>query len=228
MTAERKRLVTQARLARGERGAALNALAGRLAHQMRNPLAAIRAACGGLQSEITDPDHRETLTLTLREVDRMLKLVSATVQATTAQAEKPRVTDLAGEIRGLIEILNDAHGDLVTAAFPNDRTLPCAVPRTSFLVAVFSLLEYILENLCATRITARISESSERVRLVFEAIGAAAAEMSDGCGPGVAGNGSSSVGLLVTERFARDVDGHLTHVSTDDGQHTYTLDLPYI
>ena len=50
---------THATLVRQQCSAALRALAGRLAHQIRNPLAAIKAACGSLREELQDPDHQQ-------------------------------------------------------------------------------------------------------------------------------------------------------------------------
>ncbi|MCB1800163.1 MAG: hypothetical protein KDI82_00605 [Gammaproteobacteria bacterium] len=224
---DQTRAASSAKLARDERAAALRALAGRLAHQLRNPLAAVRAACSGLRSEVEDDEHRETLDLTLQEIDRMLGFVSATVQSIPARRETPQATDPALEIIDVVDIMHSTENGANQIAVGDVEHRRCLIPRDGLRVAVYSICEHflsiaevnglVIDNGCdAGRLTVRF-----RVDLgpAGEDVGTA----------GLSSNGIwvQPIGLLVAERFAREAGGRmLRNDSGGDDQLTLTLELP--
>lgn len=213
-------LSTQARLAREERSAALRALAGRLAHQIRNPLAAVRAACSSLRHELEDADQRETLDLTLREIDRMLGFVKATVQTIPDRNETPRAVDLAAETAAVVDVVQSGGITgfpirLATAGKPW-----CSAPRNGLRAAVFSLLDHFADVAEVAAVDVSVQDNGERAQLRFAVHGSA----TDGAA--APGGWSQPIGLLVAERFARDAGGLLRRSDDGGGRHTFTLDLP--
>jgi signal transduction histidine kinase len=218
----------RARLARYERDVALRALAGRLAHQIRNPLAAVRAACSGLRAEIEDADQRETLELTLTEIDRMLGFVSATLRAMPHDIETPQAVDIAIELADVIDILASGYAALPAIEFSAGTDQQCNLPRERFRVSVYSLLEDLLVNARSLqRIAVRSPQTGNgRVCIIIDVEHASANDCAFSAGIGVPVHGLQPVGILVAERFARDVGGRLTLTDNGAETQTVTLELP--
>jgi two-component system sensor histidine kinase PilS (NtrC family) len=219
-------VLLHAGLARDERHAALRGLAGRLAHQMRNPLAAVRAACHGLRSEIVDADQRETLDLMLVEIDRMLGFVDATVRNSPAADERPEAIDVTAEISDVIRIATSGFRDppeIILSGAPCDA---CVLPRNGLRVSVYSLLEDLAVIPSVTHIAVTPSYADGRAVIRFAVSGAQAGDPGLSNGMTVPVNSFQPVGLLVAERFVRDRGGRLAR-SDDGGQtQTITLELP--
>ena len=220
-------VASQANLARDERRAALRALAGRLAHQIRNPLAAIRAACSSLHEEIDDADQRETLQLTLNEIDRMLGFVQATVQTVPEQAEKPQAMALTEEIRDVVDIVSSGHaGGDTTVRFEATDEVCCILPRDRFRVSVYSLLDHLVGTAGVDHVTVRLDLTEGRILLQFEVTVSTSDTSALTTGMMSQSNWLQPVGLLVAERFARDIGGRLMRAEVGGATHTFTLDLP--
>jgi signal transduction histidine kinase len=217
----------RARLARNERDAALRAMAGRLAHQIRNPLAAVRAACSGLRAEIEEADKRETLELTITEIDRMLGFVSTTLQAVPHDTETPQAVDIASELVDVIDLLMSGYADLPTIEFVHCTDQQCKLPRERFRVSVYSLLEDLLVNSPSLqRIAVRSETGNGRVSVAIDVEHASANDCAFSAGMGVPMHGLQPVGILVAERFARDVGGRLTRTDNGAETQTFILELP--
>src|SRR5581483_1982468 len=67
----------EAEVRRGERLAALGQMALALAHEIRNPLGAIRGVAQLLAGELGDGPHREPLAVMLGEIDRVNRVMEA-------------------------------------------------------------------------------------------------------------------------------------------------------
>lgn len=219
-------LLEQARLARDERGAALRALAGRLAHQIRNPLAAVRAACSSLRSEINDPEQRETLDLTLTEIDRMLGFVSATVQASPQGEETLQAINVKIEVADVVDIILSGYGNEMAIGVSGNSAAQCMLPRDEFRISVYSLLGHLIGVPSITGIAVDIACKGETAQIRFGIDGASSNDAALSNGMVTPANALQPVGLLVAERFARDLGGRLTR--SDDGGTTqsFSLELP--
>jgi signal transduction histidine kinase len=199
----------------------LRALAGRLAHQLRNPLAAVKAACGGLHAELDDPDHLDRLELTLHEVDRMLAHVTSTVQSVDDLSEKAGPVDLLQEVQAVIAIMQLGHAIRIDPASLTQQQPPkCQLPRTKFRVALFSLFDQLSRSAGTIHISIEVESQGDRAHLniVVPSGPHDAAYTQNTVEP-------SGIGLLVAERFARDHGGKLSRMTADHSL-TLTLDFP--
>ncbi len=218
----------QARLARGRQAAALRVLAGRLAHQMRNPLAAVRAACNGLRAEIADPDHAETLRLALAEVDRMLEFVRIAVDDNRTRDEDPRTLDLAAEIAMVVELVRDSHADqatLIQQSDTGDRP-QCVLPRENLQVAIYSALTTLVCEPEVHQVQIRIAQASDQVSIEFSVHGRLPQSEDLFCGQRSSARAKSPTGLLIAERFARDYGGQMLRSDIDQDTHKIVVTLP--
>lgn len=219
-------LSVRSRLARDERGAALRAIAGRLAHQIRNPLAAVRAACSSLHADIEDPEQRETLELTLKEIDRMLTFVSATVQTTPINLEKPQAINIRTELANVVDIVRSGYADQPTIELHGDKSIDCLLPRDEFRLSVYSLLEHLIGATSLTGIAVHAGTADGKALIRFDVRGASSNDVALTNGMVAAQNGLQPVGLLVAERFARDLGGRLMRSDDGDNTQTFSLELP--
>lgn len=217
-----------AALVRQERAAALRALAGQLAHQMRNPLAAIQAACGSLRAEVQDADHLQRLDLTLQEVDRMLKLVTATVQAVAETPEQPQQFDAVGELRDVIRTISTNQPDERPIILEGDAEIVCRLSRNAFRVTLYSLLDHLADTFKPRPTVVDVRHGQGRVRIFIQARGAPAAGYAEAYAPSTTDQtgAAAAIGLLVAERFARDHGGRLSRASSTAASPELTLDLP--
>jgi len=217
-------LPVHARLARDERRAALRALAGRLAHQLRNPLAAVRAACRSVREETDDPDQRETLDLTLTEIERMLSFVHATVQRAPGSAEAPQAVDVVAEVADVIEIVESGHANPLDIVLSGDGHVACNLPRNSLRVSVYSVLEDLIGSGSTTEIGVHVgcADGQTVIRFALRGVSTGDPALSNGMIAPV--SGFQPVGLLVAERFARDLGGRLSRSDDGDTQ-TVALEL---
>ena len=211
-------------LASEARDAALRTLAGQLTHQMRNPLAAIQAACTSLREEIQDPDHQERLDLMLQEVTHMLDQISADVQAVAKPEERSHELDAAGEILSVVDILRVANPEAPEMEVQSQSEATCVAPRMAFRVAVYGLLEHLITEPSANLVTINVKRGNNHLQIRFTV----ATEAGD---HGVAFEPLSSVdrlGLQIAERFARDTNGRLKRWMPENGSQVITLDLPCV
>jgi len=213
-------------LAREERSAALRALAGRLAHQIRNPLAAVRAACNSLRDEVEQADQRETLDLALVEIDRMLGFVSSTVQSLPYQRESPAGVQIDREIRDVVALIESTQNSAVEIALGDQAEDVCRLPREGFRVAIYSLLDHLvdIDDLRRVALDSHLDDGLLRVR--FEIDGEADGNALVTTGLTVPGGWMHPVGFLVAERFARDHGGRLRRQDIDANRLTLCLEFP--
>lgn len=220
----------QAQLAHDERNAALLALAGRLAHQVRNPLAAVRAACSGLCEEIEDPEQLETLDLILQEIDRMLGHVRSTVQSIPVPPDSAREVDVWAELLEVVEMARAGRLQGLKLELGNGPSLPTRLPRDRLRVALFSLIDHLAEVAGATGIRIDAECAEDRLLVSFCVSAPANDDLSAAAAPSQLQRAATGwvqpVGLLVAERFARDMGGRLQQASNSDAELTLTLDLP--
>lgn len=224
--ADQTRAASSAKLARDERDAALRALSGRLAHQMRNPLAAVRAACSGLRSELDDAEQRETLDLTLQEIDKMLGFVTATVHSIPGQNEQPQPIDVSLELADVIHIMCSSQNGADKIAIGETEKLRCLMPRDGFRVAVYGICEHFLSLPGIESLVVDSLVESDRLSLRFTIALGQASKTVRTVGSSHDGLWVQPMGLLVAERFARDFGGRMLRMENSDDELILTLELP--
>ena len=224
----RTELCAHAVLARQHRSATLRAMAGRLAHQIRNPLAAIQAVCSSLRTELQELDQQQRIDLTLQEIDRLLQYVTATVQSVAEKPEKPLKFDAVKDLLDVIHIIQNSSPHLPKITLIGDQMLTCRLPRNAYRVAVYSLLDQIVTSFKPQSANVEVAHSDGRALIQFTAFGEPDNEHSNTHPQLMIDQASSldAIDLLVAERFARDIGGRLACSVTAEASQVFTLDLP--
>lgn len=217
-----------AELYRRERRAALRALAGRLAHDLRNPLAAVRAACSGLEEDIDDEDHKHRLNLCLKEIDRALALVTGTVTSVLEPPEGAVPVTIGEAVDAAVQALAPFRPQVLTVPVSIPADASCLLPATGMQAAVYDLLDYLLDEHRADQVAIELKQQEGRILVQFLAPPMPPNEeaMQTKQSFNTTTGQGTAVNLLVADRFARDCGGRLSCAVLDDGRHSITLDLP--
>jgi PAS domain S-box-containing protein len=163
-------------LNRAERLSTLGKVAAGLAHEIRNPLGAIRSAIDLLRTDDADPDSDRLRSVLLREVDRINALV--TQMLTLARPQAPEKTRLG--VRGLVDdVLALAREDRQ----PGSKRIEVDVPEGLEALADAAQIRQVLWNLLRNAFQATPHEGLVRVRAA--ALEGGVEIRVDDAGPGV-------------------------------------------
>jgi two-component system NtrC family sensor kinase len=225
-------LVAQrADLARAERLAAVGEVAASLAHEIRNPLAAIRAACRSLHGDLTEADHVERLGMVVEEVDRLIALVNRELSQARQQPETAGpvdVGDLLGELAGLLEYQVP---DNVSLNVDAPDGLVCTLPPNGLRQVVLNLVRNAQQALDghAGRIDLGAARSADGIRLTVrdDGPGFPADLLAQGLRPFATTRADGTgLGLAMVRRYAHDLGGKAQFVNRPEGGACVTLELP--
>jgi len=99
-------------LRRSERLAGIGQLAADIAHEIRNPLAAISGSVQILEASLgeheADPEPRRLMSIVLREIDRLNDLITEFLQFARPAPTKPTQVDLGSVVQDLVEMFEAA------------------------------------------------------------------------------------------------------------------------
>ncbi len=156
------------RVATAERLAALGRVAAGVAHEIRNPIAAMRLkAENALVGD--DGRRRQALTMILGQIERLDRLAGELLAATQARQPAPRAVDLESFVRGTLEPQRDQAA--AAGVMLDSRSAPGR--------AVFdpALIQRVLDNLLLNalqhtpaggRVILSASRACDRLRFVVE------------------------------------------------------------
>lgn len=134
-------------LRRAEQISALGALAGGLAHEIRNPVGIIRATAQLLDAEST-PDAREGITIIQQEADRIERLICQLID----YAGNHSPTRVETEAAALLQQVSERIQPLTE---PLDIAVQCTISPTSLTLCIDpEQFEQVLMNLCVNAIQA--------------------------------------------------------------------------
>jgi two-component system sensor histidine kinase PilS (NtrC family) len=231
--------------ARAERLEAVAELSASLAHEIKNPLAAIRSAVETLaRSPRTNTDERTLADLIVRESDRLSRLLSEFLDFARVRVAKVGPVDLSAVARGAAS-LAAAHPDR-----PNDVEVVCVGTTNGFVVeGDEDLLHRAVFNLALNAVQASPHGGRVRVELaplsmdqvpagVSFDLGGVALRVSDD-GPGIPAEirdrlfdpffttkpGGSGLGLSIVHR-AIEAHSGFVFVDSDDRGTRVTVLLP--
>jgi two-component system sensor histidine kinase PilS (NtrC family) len=231
--------------ARAERLEAVAELSASLAHEIKNPLAAIRSAVETLaRSPRTNTDERTLSDLIVRESDRLSRLLSEFLDFARVRVAKVGPVDLSAVARGAAS-LAAAHPDR-----PNDVEVVCVGANNGFVVeGDEDLLHRAVFNLALNAVQASPHGGRVRVELaplsmdqvpagVSFDLGGVALRVSDD-GPGIPAEirdrlfdpffttkpGGSGLGLSIVHR-AIEAHSGFVFVDSDDRGTRVTVLLP--
>ncbi len=162
-----------------ERTRSMESIAARLAHEVKNPLAAIRGMSAHVCSNVQDEKLRERLGLVKTEAERLQQIVDGFLSFSRGledlKIEEVKPHEVAKEITSLLEMSAAESG--VTLEVKGNPDLSIAADRRK--------LRQVLLNFVLNAIQASRSGSTVRIEIGKSADGAAHIEVQDhGCGMG--------------------------------------------
>jgi len=118
---------------------ALGTMAATLAHEIRNPLGAIRGAAQILDTMCDDPDGCEGIAVILREADRLARLVDQVLGVARGGGATRRPVNIHRVLDRVVELLTLELGidPMAVAAREFDPSLPAVVGNEDRLVQLF-------------------------------------------------------------------------------------------
>jgi signal transduction histidine kinase len=224
-------LEQQSTLASSERLAAVGEMAASLAHELRNPLAAVRMTLSNLRGEIKDEALERRVGLAMRELDRLTALLNQRLSDARHTPERSRPLDLKALVDDLLALLRYQVPEKIRLRADVPAALGCALPRDRLRQA---LLNLVLNAVHA--IGRRPGEVGIRARR--EGGGLVIAVSDDGPGfppdvvesgprPFVTGReGGTGLGLAIVRRLALDLGGEVALENTEPCGARVRLVLP--
>lgn len=235
----RRQLEIEMRRVRGL--SALGQMAAGFAHEIRNPIAAIHAACDALNAELGPQDPRSEYTVRMASlVKRVERLIKSSLHFAQPSSPEPRVCDPRQLVDAALEVLKPKVPDVTALTRQDDAGTKDAYVDSDQLVEVLVIL---IDN--ALDATGSPAQVSLRTRMTELALGAGQAKR---CfvaidvvdhGPGIPLDNQALVfepffttrargtglGLSIAQRLMRENAGHLL-LTSRPGLTTFTALLP--
>ncbi|MEE3326191.1 MAG: HAMP domain-containing sensor histidine kinase, partial [Myxococcota bacterium] len=216
----------QLSLSLGDKQTIAAELAATIAHDIRNPLAAIQMSLSNLRADIEDEDLAERVERISAEVIRMSRIVTQSVESTRIEAEPVSLIgpyEIADEI---IHFLKFQIPDSITIENQIPRELRCQLPAKKFRQALLNLIsnsaEAIGEERGLIRVSAEISGDDLLLSITDDGPGFSE-DILKGGGRALTPNnlGSEHFRLAVARRIARDSGGNmkLSNQPAEEGGH---------
>ena len=219
---------------RQDRLAAVGRMAASIAHEIRNPLAAMRGSIQMLRSEMgADPGQAQLMEIILRESDRLNRIIADFLNYARPRSIIRAQTDVGELLRETFTLMR--HSPEVTRG----QTLEAQLPREPLLADVdaeqvrqvfWNLSRNALQAMSDTgTLQADIREKSNgRMRITFT---------DDGCGmspdqvehlfePFSSTTGGSGLGLSIVYQIIRDHGGTINARSREGQGTTIMIELP--
>ena len=212
--ATRVLVAQRAELARVERLAAVGEVTAALAHEVRNPLAAIRAACRSLISDTGEDDIRERLGMIDEEIGRLVDIVDRPLRGHGLRQEDPKTADLTHLIRNLVRLMKYQLPRSVSLRMALPRKLAAFLPPNGLRQALLNLIKNSQEALDghtgSVAIAAVKHEEGIEIRIEDTGCGFPSEMLANGVRCFVTGKeGGTGLGLAMAERYVRDQGGRL-------------------
>ncbi len=227
---------TRRRLAATTRVAAWREVARRVAHEIKNPLAPIRAAVETLRrlrardDPAFDEYFDEATRTVLEEVHRITNIVSEFTRFARLPPPKPRQIDLAELVRGVISLQQAGAGDVKVTQEGSSPVVQA--DRDQIVQVVTNLVQNALDAIKSgggSRVTVSLAREDERVRLSVRDDGPGVSpEMVPRLFEPYATNKAqgTGLGLAIAQRIAIEHGGELAFVAPGARGAEFRLVLP--
>jgi two-component system NtrC family sensor kinase len=215
-------LAQRAELARVERLAALGEYAASLAHELRNPLAGLRAACRSLLEDVGDADTRERLSLITEEVERLVDLVNVQLRRARHDPEQLEGVDLTPLIGNVVALVSYQMPDNVHLRVDLPAALPARLPPNGLRQALLNLLRNAQRALTGRGgiVLVHAAAHDTEIEVCVEDDGPGFSEriLTDGIRRFVTDwEGGTGLGLAMVQRFAQELGGRLELSNREEG-----------
>jgi two-component system, NtrC family, sensor kinase len=215
-------LAQRAELARVERLAALGEYAAALAHELRNPLAGLRAACRSLLEDVGDADTRERLGLITEEVERLVDLVNVQLRRARHDPEGLEGVDLTPLIGNIVALVSYQMPENVHVRVDLPEAVPARLPPNGFRQALLNLLRNAQRAMTGRRglvlVRAVAHETEIEVCVEDDCPGCSEPILTDGIRRFVTNwEGGTGLGLAMVQRFAQELGGRLELSNREGG-----------
>jgi len=224
-------LEQQRELAAAERLAAVGELAAGLAHELRNPLAAMQMALVNLRQEIHYEDHVERLTLIVNELNRVTALLNGLLSQTQQEPELSMDLSVGNTVNELATLASYQIGKNIQLQQQIPLDLKCRLPAGRLHQAILNLVlnaaQAIGENKGSIIIQAERHKNMVILSVCDDGPGFPQAMLDIGIRSFSTGRtGGTGLGLAIVQRFVRDLGGEIELRNQSPRGACVTLTLP--
>lgn len=230
-TATHALLEQQRELAAAERLAAVGELAAGLAHELRNPLAAMQVALNNLRQEIDNADHGERLALIVNELNRVTALLNGLLSQAQQEPERSVEIKVEGVVSELATLASYQIGENIQLQQHIPEDLKCRLPagrlHQALLNLVLNAAQAIGDKDGVIEIAADHTDGQLVLSVSDDGPGFPPSMLHNGIRPFLSGRvGGTGLGLGIVQRFARDLGGEIKLSNREPHGATVTLNLP--
>ena len=221
----------QGKLSAAERLAAVGELSAGLAHELRNPLAAMQLALSNLRQEINNEDHIERLTLIVNELNRVTALLNGMLSQTRQEPEHTIEVNIKSTVQELTTLAKYQIGRNITLQLRIPDNLKCRLPAGRLHQAVLNLVlnaaQAIGELEGTIEIAAALKDDQISLSVSDNGPGFPQSMLENGIRTFSTGRaGGTGLGLAIVQRFTRDLGGTIKLDNRDPHGAIVTLTLP--
>ena len=224
-------LEQQRSLASAERLAAVGEIAAGLAHELRNPLAAIQMTLSNLRKEISNHDQVERVDLVIAELKRLARLLNDVLSDAHQAPEPMKVVPLARVVEELLALARYQLPEHVRAECNIAPSVSCRLPEDRLRQALLNLILNAAQALDScpgtVAIGARHDNHSLHLEICDDGPGFPRDLLDTGIRPFVTGREhGTGLGLATVRRFVADLGGELRIFNRTPHGACVTIDLP--
>ena len=199
-------------------------LAASLAHEIRNPLAAIQMSLSNLRVDIHDEELKERIERVSAEVVRIGRLVGETVESARMDPEPESVICLSDLTDEILRLMKFQLPPSIVTQNKVPRDLHCNLPKERIRRALFNLISNsagsIGDKSGVINVDAQVSDSNLEISVTDNGAGFSA-EILSGGGRALIKNTTSTIGLglAIVRRITRDAGGDMRLENLAAGEH---------
>jgi two-component system sensor histidine kinase HydH len=209
----------------------MDLLNARLAHEVKNPLTAIRGLVQLIARKTSDERDRERLAVVQAEVDRALDMLRLQITMAKPLGELERTTiNTKALLRGVIELLHGRAADLgiELAVDGDDEPLFADEPKLRS-----ALVNLVLNSLAASGTGSRVllssrkTEAGTQITVADEGRGMTKLELAHVGEPFITNTeGGTGLGVSIARSISEQHGGKLTFISEQGVGTTVTIEIP--
>ncbi|MCB1675411.1 MAG: HAMP domain-containing histidine kinase [Halioglobus sp.] len=233
--ATRTLLEQQYNLASTEKLAAVGETMAQIAHELRNPLAGIKAACSNLRQDLSQAqepgEYVERIDAVAGEIDRIITVLNAMLDQSRHQPEALREITVARAIEDLFTLLRYQIPPHIRLEHDIPADLKFRLPEAMLLQALLNLIlnarQAIGDRPGVIAIEARVRAGMLILRVSDDGPGFPEDMLRSGLRAFATTRlGGTGLGLPMVERFARDLGGGIRLANRQPHGACVTLEIP--